>query len=360
MSRALLFLNGLAIILVPVHHATAYGLQAMFLWTDRYRDVAVPNYDQLHSFAYYATIIVRQLDAFVVPAFLFISGYFVVALARGKEARLTWAVVLPRIKMLIPPFIIWTAVRYLLLRSLPTNLHAILDPLYFIPLLIQFYLLAPLLMPLARKHWRPLLLVLALLQLGIQGLRYLNFLDIPFPGLSLLLPLTPRYMVLGQQLFWFPLGIVFGLHAATGRAWLAARRWQMLALTLFFALCTVLEYELADRLTTKVWIGATFAPFMRNFYIVCFLLTVVSWPIRPGKFTRLVTTIGAHSLGIYVVNIPVIYEVAKLIYHHAPHLLDQQILYQFILAAVGLGGPLLLMWLVRQTPLRPHYRTLFG
>ena len=63
--------------MIPIHHATAYGLQAMFMWTDRYRDVAVPNYDMLGSLSFYVTIIVRQLDVYSVPAFLFISGYFI-------------------------------------------------------------------------------------------------------------------------------------------------------------------------------------------------------------------------------------------------------------------------------------------
>ena len=63
--------------MVPLHHSTAYGLQAMFEWTNRYRDVAVPNFDQLGTLPYYVLMFARQFDAFGVPAFLFVSGFFI-------------------------------------------------------------------------------------------------------------------------------------------------------------------------------------------------------------------------------------------------------------------------------------------
>ncbi len=77
MVRRLLLLNGLATLGVAIHHAVAYGFLAMFTWTNAYRDVTVPNYDMLGSPSYYALIITRQLDSFAIPAFFFMSGFFV-------------------------------------------------------------------------------------------------------------------------------------------------------------------------------------------------------------------------------------------------------------------------------------------
>ena len=39
LSKRLLWLNGIAIIAVAMHHAAAFSLQAMFEWTDRYMTV---------------------------------------------------------------------------------------------------------------------------------------------------------------------------------------------------------------------------------------------------------------------------------------------------------------------------------
>ena len=133
-SKKLLILNGLAIIAVPLHHAAAYGLQAMFYWTDRYRPVSVPNFDQINSISYYVTTAIRQLDAFSVPAFLFISGYFIAFMARGEKSEVTWSLVTARVKTLLPPFLIWTVIRYALLRDFPSSIDDVLDPYHFIPL----------------------------------------------------------------------------------------------------------------------------------------------------------------------------------------------------------------------------------
>ena len=46
MNKRLLMLSGLAITAVAVNHAANWGFIALFWWTDRYRAVAVPNYDQ--------------------------------------------------------------------------------------------------------------------------------------------------------------------------------------------------------------------------------------------------------------------------------------------------------------------------
>ena len=97
MITRLLILNGLAALGVVVHHAAAYGFLAMFSWTNRYLPVEVPNYDQLDSAAFYITQLIRQADAFTIPSFLFVSGFFVAFLAKGKEGRVRLRQVWPRI-----------------------------------------------------------------------------------------------------------------------------------------------------------------------------------------------------------------------------------------------------------------------
>jgi surface polysaccharide O-acyltransferase-like enzyme len=365
MTRRLLYLNGLAILMIPLQHATGYGLQAMFLWTDQYLPVEVPNYSLIGSFSYHLIIFIRQLSTFSVPAFLIISGFFISFLARGKDANVTWQQVIPRAKVLVYPFVIWTVLRFALLRRLPQSVEDILQPYHFIPLLIQFYLLSPFLVKLAKSHWKLLLVISLILHLGIQFYRYAEDVRWMLPGQDLVLFLTPRWIFYGQQPFWFPFGIVFGLHAAEFSQKLKDYRWPLFVGTLIFFGLMIVEYYVAFSISGEAWMGATFAGanfsgMMRIFYIFFTIMFILSLDEVVLPLPRLVTDLGSKSLGIYMANIPAIYVVAVLMYRLTPKILGIQPLYLGILFAAGVSVPLLLMYLVRRTPLRAYYRHIFG
>ncbi|GAB4577445.1 MAG: hypothetical protein Fur0022_01760 [Anaerolineales bacterium] len=360
MTKKLLFLNGLAILMIPLQHAAAYGLQAMFEWTDRYLPVEVPNYDLLGTVPYYVLTFIRQLSTFSVPSFLLISGFFVAFLATGKEGKVTWEMVMPRVRVLLYPFVIWTIIRYALLRRWPISFDEVLNPYAFVPLLIQFYLLSPFLVSIAKTRWKLLLGTVAILHLGIQSIDYLQAMGVTFPGQAFLIQVTPRWFILGQQPFWFPFGVVLGLHFRNLAAYLSQIKWKLLIATVVFLLLTIVEYQIADYRNGEMWIGAGFNGFARNFYILLVILLILALDETKLPFSKSIANLGAKSMGIYMANIPAIYLAAVLMYHATPWLLGIQVIYFIILFIVGLGGPLLLMWLVRQSPLRVNYRYLFG
>lgn len=365
MTKRLLYLNGLAILMIPLQHASAYALQAMFVWTNVYLPVDVPNYLLFGSLPYHVVTILRQLSTFAVPGFLFISGFFISFLAKGKDAKVTFAQVIPRVKVLLFPFIIWTIIRFGLLRRFPENLEEALDPYHFVPLLIQFYLISPFLVDIAKKNWKLLLIGAAVLHLGIQFFRYTEGLGISVPGQEMVLLLTPRWFVLGQQPFWFPLGLAVGLNVKEFQPWLIANRSKLVVATLVFMGLMIAEYYVVSAYMEEVWLGATFggasfSGFGRNFYIVATLFFILSLEDKSLPFPKFFSDLGGKSLGIYMGNIPAIYSVAVLMYRFTPFLLGIQIIYVPVLFASGLGLPLLFMWIVRKTPLRVAYRYLFG
>lgn len=361
MSNRLLFLSGLAILMISVQHATAYGLQAMFSWSNSIQTGAVTPDEVFTSLPYYVTMILRQLAAFAVPGFLFISGYFLAFMARGKNSKVTFQTMLPRIKILLPPFFIWTIIRFAMLRSIPASVEDFFQPYHFIPLLIQFYLIAPLLVPLARKHPVFLLLAFGAMQLGVQYFRYLDDLGMQLTGLSALIAETPRWLFFGQQPFWFPLGLVVGLHTQSIVPRLVKMRWALVAMTVLLAILSVVEYFVADRLNGEIWIGPSFSGFIRNFYILFMILALISIDIAASPVKSFIQTLGSQSLGIYLANIPSIYAVALLMYHLTPWALEIQVIYQVVLTIAGLAIPLLLMRMVRSlNSLRPSYRYIFG
>jgi hypothetical protein len=227
-------------------------------------------------------------------------------------------------------------------------------------LLIQYYLLAPLFVPLAREHGKAFLIVAALIHLSVQSINYLEGLGVDFAGKELLIALTPRWIFIGQQPFWFPLGLVFGLHSDLFREKLTPLRGLFSITTVVFLILAFLEFEMVEVLNGEMRLNPQFGGYSRTFFILSFLLWFVITNESIIPFIDKISYLGARSLGVYMANIPMIYVVAVLMYQFTPWLLGKQFLYQAILFSAGLFGPLLLMELVRRTPARLGYRYLFG
>ena len=173
MYRRVFLLMGLAIIAVVCNHAAGWGYTAMFWWTDRYRPVTVPNFDQMGSLPYYGLSLLKQLTVFAVPVFLFVSGFFISYASRGRKSGLGWKTARVRIVGLLLPFIIWSrsyssSMRRGMRYSPGEYLHRLVfgnaTPAYwYIPVICQLYLLSPLLVPIAKTRWRLLLSISGLL-----------------------------------------------------------------------------------------------------------------------------------------------------------------------------------------------------
>ena len=183
MVKKFLYLNGLAILAVIIFHASGWGFTAMFSWSHRYLPTQINPYSQIGTLSYYALRLIEQLVVFSIPAFLFVSGFFVAFTTPSKSKTLPWKIVLKRIKFLYIPFFIWTS--FVLVTNLVQGkIPGIFDLLkyylvgsitpayYFIILLIQYYLLSPILVPLAKNHWKKLFFVTGVLQILLLSLEY--------------------------------------------------------------------------------------------------------------------------------------------------------------------------------------------
>jgi probable poly-beta-1,6-N-acetyl-D-glucosamine export protein len=357
MTKRLLLLNGLAVLMVPLHHATAFGLQAMFEWTYRYQSVTVPNYDQLGSLAYIITMAIRQLDAFAIPAFLFVSGFFLAFIARGKELK--FSAITPRIKVLLIPLFIWLAIRFIVLRRPPGSIYEVLDTYYYLVLLIQYYVLALLIVPAAKKNWKLVLLVTFLIQIIAESPLYFRTIGIEFSGLSYIGLLTPRWFF-PSRIFYFSLGVVAGLHLPLFKTWVEKYKWVLLGTLIASAILSFVEYSYLGSLSEKTWIGANNPGFARLIYATTFSLCFLGFSEVTLPFSKGIEYLGSRSLGIYLVNVPVMYILAVFLFQFTPQVLGIQWVYQPLLVIVGIGVPVLLMEIVRRSPLRKGYRYLFG
>jgi len=359
MTRRLLLLNGLAALMVPLHHSTAYGLQAMFEWTNRYRDVAVPNFDQLGTLPYYVLMLARQFDAFGVPAFLFVSGFFIAFMARGESRRVSLNDVLPRIKVLLVPFFVWTTIRYILLRRVPASIDEVLDPYYYLVVLIELYLLSPLLVRIARS--RPFLFLAgaALIQLSFESLLFFYLMGAEGPIWSVIFQHTVRW-IFPASILHFSLGLVAGLNVEKATAWLQRMRWWLLAGVIVTLSLSLVEYELLARWSGRDWLGPNNPGIARIAYATLVAPCFLGFAATRVPLSKPLAHLGANSLGIYLANIPFAYFIAVIMYRLTPAVLGSQLVYQAVLILAGLGGPLILMWMAKRLPVRRYYRFAFG
>lgn len=371
MVRRFLLLNGIAIIGAVAYHASGWGFIAMFWWTDRYAAVSTPNFDQMGSVAYFALRALEQLIIFAVPAFLFVSGFFIAFAAGRTRGNIQWKVIGARIQSLLIPYLLWSVLiwvaafaqgqRYTPLQYVELFITGrTASPYYFVPLLIQFFLLSPLLVPLAKKRGLLLLALTAVIQLAVRTLIYLNTLEALPAAVQPLMPVTASWFFPGH-LFWFTWGIVAGFHIEALKRLLPRIKWVALAAVVILFPLGMLEWELVLQSFSQVWIGAR-ETILDSFFAAAIILAFLAFGDLKIPYAAELSDLGGKSFGIYLAHSPVLEYTARAIYLLAPWILAHQILFQPILIFMGLAVPLLLMHIARleRSPVRVYYQYIFG
>ncbi len=369
MARRLLYLMGLAVLCVVVYHASGWGFISMFWWADRYLPVSAPNFDQMGSVSYYALRLIEQLIIFAIPSFLFVSGFFLAFATGRNRANIGWGLIFARVKNLLIPYLIWSCILIgldvLLGRRIsPFEFVRILltgqatEAYYFIPVLIQLYLLSPLLIPLARERWKLALTLAGALQIFVLLLRYALILEVDAPALEPFYILTRSWLFTGF-LFWFLLGVVFGFHSGEIKAAFIRLRWAALAGLPVAFVVGVLEWEALLRASSKDWLTPR-ETLVDQLYAGLFLIAFLGFEQAALPWMKALGQIGTRSFGVYLSHSLALTYTAKLIYHFVPGLLGMQWIFQPILYAVGLGIPLFLMEITARSPARRFYSILFG
>ncbi|MFN2197690.1 MAG: acyltransferase family protein [Anaerolineales bacterium] len=371
MVRKLLYLNGLAILGVVLFHSAGTGFIAMFSWSHRYLAEGVSAASQIGSLSYYVLRLFEQIAVFSLPAFIFVSGYFV-SIQAGRTGNIQWTSIRARIKSLLIPYLFWTLViiflglleskRYGAGQLIEMLLTGSANPvLYFVPLIIQFYLLAPLFVSAARKNWKVLLVISLLLQILVITSQYPRFLGAD-PSWSLpLMNLVPKWLFLAR-IMWFPLGIIIGFHSeAVGKFLTRYWLWLLAGAALLIPL-GMIEWEIFFRMSGEAWLPHR-ETYIDTIYTLLMIFGVLGVQMKRLPFQAPTSTVGAKSYGIYLTHAIFIEYTARIIYVMAPALLAYQIILQPIFILVGLGGPLLMMSIWDKIPIsrvRSSYAYIFG
>ena len=371
MIRRLLLLNGLAVLGVVINHSTGWGFTAMFWWVHRYMPVDPPNFEQMGSLAYYALLLVQQLIMFSVPAFLFVSGYFMAFATKRRASTVSWVIVRSRIWYLFIPYLLWSLLFFVgdlaegSVYSIPEYLELLITgrtspAYYFVPLLIQLYLLSPLIVPLAKRWPIVTLLVAAAVQLGVRTFVYMDTLGVSLGAAEGLMGLTQSWFF-PSHLLWFTAGVAVGFHLDAFKTVLARFKWGFLAVALILLPLGVVEWQWILQRSSEMWLPIR-ETLLDSVYAAAFILAFLSFGDLSLPYSGALGDLGSRSYGIYLVHSPVLAYGARAIYGLAPWLLAYQFLFVPLLVVLGLGIPLLFMAAVewRQSPVRGSYRYIFG
>ncbi|MDD3828952.1 MAG: acyltransferase [Anaerolineae bacterium] len=368
MVRRLSLLNGVSILAVVLAHAGGWVFIAMYYWADRYFPAVPASYDPAGTLPYYIVLALRNWGSFAVPSFLFVTGYFIAYAARGGQSRqptLSYKTVLARLKVLLIPYLIWSAVIYVgdaLQGNLRSPFVYLINlfvggahPVYFyIPLLCQFYLLAPLVVSVAWAKPAKLLIGSVVLHLGVLIVRYLHLFVREMPVLQ-----TATDLLFPMYALAFSLGMVWGYHPQWFKEGLARARHGLLVVLVVLAVLVLLESELVFRTTGVRW-GAGPGLLSTSLYSIALIFCFLAFDSISLPFPKLFQRLGVATYGLYLLHPLVLEFFARATQKFAPKVLAYPVVFQMALTAATIGAALLFMTAVSKSPLRRWYRTLFG
>jgi membrane-bound acyltransferase YfiQ involved in biofilm formation len=366
-NRRIPLLRGLAIIAVVINHAVLQTIHALIWQGDRYRGVAVPDYGQIGSLAYWALSVLCQLALVSVPAFVVIAA-FSANYARAR-ANSDWKAIRAWVLNLLVPYLVWSAIVLLGSRlggSTRTPLQALGDVItgtvsygfFFVPLLIQFYFLSPLLFRFARSSPRMLLIISIGLHLILVFLSPIA--SIWGAGLAMSGLLESIRWTFLPWLIYFVLGLLLAMNLQRVTPWFRQHRTALLISTLVWGMLSVVEGYVVHRTTLDLSWTRSSLKVSSTPYAISAIALFVAWDIRESSITRQVQQLGRFSFGIFILNFKIIGLSSGFFYVFLPVALGQPFVLMALFVILGIGVPWGLMNLVARSPARRVYRYLFG
>ncbi len=338
-------------------------MTSMFSWYARYPASTSPEI-LATSPAFYFIRAIEQVVVFSIPAFIFVSGYFAAFLAGRQANKISYRQTISRIRGLIIPYLVWSVLFMALgvlegknfsLDRIATNLllGTTTPAYYYVPLIIQLYLIAPVLIALARRNWKVLIFLTALTQLLVHLPASLSLWGIQNEWINAL-PQIPKWLFV-SRLFWFSAGIVTGLHLTKIRPILQKMNPLFGYSAIFFVVAGFIEWEVFKG---PIQTRETIIDWFYEISVLLYFLSLLESKKLP--LTKTSNFLGSKSYGIYLAHVPIMEVMARGIYLIAPWVLPNQLLFFILIFITGLGLPLVGMQLFSLPKLKPIYGFLFG
>jgi len=298
--------------------------------------------------------LLETLGVFGVPIFLFISGTFAAYAASGKRSQLTFKFLQQSLRHIFWPYILWSILFYVLIFIQYGKKYELLGyvknllvgyPFHFIPLLIFFYLLSPLLVRLSQRYSLLLISGIAAYQICLMVLALTD------GGKTLLKVLAPPVIrnTLTHWAIFFPLGLVYGTRAKSILPCLQKNKLLLLFATVGFFVLHAFSWRFSSYLSLCGFLSSAAA---------VLLLPVIDRQSIPQ--VKLLENLGKRSYGLYLTHLIVLDLALLLIALIKPGLLDYRIVFLPILYIIAIQVPIFIMKGVERFPARTYYRFIFG
>jgi peptidoglycan/LPS O-acetylase OafA/YrhL len=347
-NRQFAALRGLAIILVVLNHSIHLGS-----WYSQ-----EVGYAKATGLEYYILLVLEQLGVFAVPIFLFVSGSFFVYAAKGKELRSAYKIVRTNLGHIVFPYILWSIVFYILIYVWLDQSYSPFEyvknlivgyPFNFVPLLIFFYLLAPVLVAGGQRLSWLLLVGTGLYQFVVLNLIYPGILGFQFPDWMHILEMPVLRTTIATWGIYFPLGVVYSLNAHRWMPVLFKLRWLFLFGAAALFVSNIYRYSSAQLPPIEGYL----CPIFLSLYLPSIKRDQIPQ-------VRRLELVGKRSYGLYLMHFNIINIMLFVLSFAMPSLLGYRAMLLPLLFIIGLSVPLALMNGLAQFSARGTYRYVFG
>jgi peptidoglycan/LPS O-acetylase OafA/YrhL len=347
MNRSFPALRGIAIILVILNHTIHMGIKYP-------RSLGLISSGWEQSLLYF----LAGLGIFAVPIFLYLSGCFFSYAAQDTDLRANYKIVWVNLGHILFPYLIWSIVFFLEVflvhGQLCTPGECVKNllvgyPYNFVPLLIFFYLIAPLLILVIRRMGWVLILVIAVLQLALLNLVSPGVLGFEFPGWMSALAPPVLANSLAEWAIFFPLGLIYVKVAPTYLPLVRKFKW-----ILAFILVGLYILGFLDILAV---IHLPIARYLCPFF---FILLAPIFNRNAIPSVKTVENLGKRAYGLYFMNLIVLDLIIVAIERLAPGLLTFYYVVLPLLFILAIQIPILIMKSVEMLRKPAIHRYVFG
>ncbi len=344
MNRQYGAMSGLAMVLIALNHAIHFGFQVSLV----------------EGVARNVLIILQLLGFLAVPTFLFVSGAFLTYAARGKST-LSFRFLRNSLSRILWPYLFWSLVFYIFIYFVDGEQYSIAGyiknllvgfPYNFVPLIVFYYILSPLLVKIGRRYGLLLLLVIGLYQIFLMLMQNPEWLGNFTPPTWTQFLIPP--VLFNPMAYWaifFPMGLVFSLHNKKLRPYLLRFKWMSVGLTAVLFLLVVLN-------TTSNLLNA---PWVRYIFPVAFMLVLPVINRQSIPLVKQFEKVGRRAYGVYFFHLIVLASAVTLIEIYIPGLGVYPIIIYPLFFIIALGIPMLTMeGMTHTSQTRKVYRYVFG
>lgn len=291
MNRSFPALRGVAIILVVLNHT----IHMTMSYARSQGVAAVPGWQQVLFY------FLSGLGIFAVPIFLYLSGAFFAYAASQDNLKTNYRIVWNNLKHVAIPYVIWSLIFYLEIFVLHGKRFTPLEylkhlavgyPFNFVPLLIFYYLISPLLIRAIRYTGWLVIALIGLYQLVLLNIVLPGTLGFEFPAQIGVLAPPILSSTLAEWAIFFPLGLIYVRRLTSLTRLIERTRW-------FWVGLTVLLYAIALLDVLKV----IHLPLARYLAPVAFILLTSVFQRSAFPFVKQLEVLGKRAYGLYLMNL---------------------------------------------------------